>query len=157
MPLKGVPAILPPQLLAVLAAMGHGDELLIADANFPSSSQGVGTVLHLPGSSATDLLDAILTLFPLDSFDAHQASVMQQVHSSEDAPIVSEFQRILDQSYAGSDGAQRPAAVARLERFAFYERAKTVYAIVATGETRLYGNVMIKKGVIDGAGRTVVV
>ncbi|KAF0695064.1 Aste57867_14087 [Aphanomyces stellatus] len=157
MPLKGVPAILTPQLLSVLASMGHADELLIADANFPASSQGVPTVLHMPGSSATELLEAILKLFPLDSFEATQATIMKQVHSDEDAPIVKEFQGILDNSYQTSDGATVHAGLERLERFAFYKRSKTVYAIISSGETRLYGNIIIKKGVIDGAGKTVIV
>ncbi|CAK4084437.1 unnamed protein product [Aphanomyces euteiches] len=156
MPLKGVPSILTPELLEILASMGHGDELLIADANFPASSQGVSKVLYMPGSSATELLEAILKLFPLDSFETYQATVMKQVNLEEDAPIVGEFQAILDHSYRTSDGASRGAAVERVERFAFYSRSKQVFAIISSGETRLYGNVIIKKGVIDGTGKTVI-
>ncbi|OQR86820.1 FucU, fucose operon fucU protein [Achlya hypogyna] len=154
MPLKGIPSILPPALLSVLATMGHGDELLIADANFPASSQG-RDVIHMQGSSATDVLAAILKLLPLDSFAEYQATVMKQVTApDEDAPIVGDFASLLDAVYL-ADGAKRPAAVERVDRFAFYDRAKTTYAIVATGEVRLYGNIIVKKGVIGGDGKVV--
>jgi L-fucose mutarotase len=155
MPLKGIPAILTPQLLSTLASMGHGDELLISDINFPASSQG-REVLHMQGSSATDLLQAILTLFPLDSFAKYQATVMSQVHSDEDAPIIGKFFKILADSHL-SDGAPSPPQVERVGRFAFYERSKAVYAIVASGETQLYGNIIIKKGVLNSAGNVVFV
>ncbi|OQS04729.1 FucU, fucose operon fucU protein [Thraustotheca clavata] len=154
MPLKGVPSIVPPTLLSILASMGHGDELLIADANFPASSQG-REVIHMQGSSATEVLEAVLTLLPLDSFAEYQASVMKQVHAPEqDAPIVGEFASILTKSYT-KDGAKSPAAIERIDRFAFYDKAKTTYAIIATGEMRLYGNIIIKKGVIDATGKVV--
>ncbi|KDO17933.1 hypothetical protein SPRG_16656 [Saprolegnia parasitica CBS 223.65] len=155
MPLKGIPSILPPTLLHTLASMGHGDELLIADANFPASSQG-RDVIHMQGSSATDVLAAVLSLLPLDSFAQYQATVMKQVTApDEDAPIVHEFASLLTAAYR-ADGARAAAHVERVDRFAFYERAKATYAIIATGEVRLYGNIIVKKGVIDGDGKVVI-
>ena len=133
MPLKNIPRLLTPELLNVLASMGHGDEILICDANFPSSSQGVKHVIHCEGSNATDVLTAILELVPLDSFVPNQAAVMKQVDSEEDAPIVTDFAHILNAAYS-KDGSKTEVAIERVERFAFYERAKSVFAICVTGK-----------------------
>ena len=141
MPLKHVPRAITPELLHILARMGHGDELLIADANFPAHGQGVSEVLRCDGSSSTDILQAVLELFPLDSFASFQAAVMKQVDSEEDAPIVSEFQRILDEVYS-RDGSPVSAKLERVERFAFYQRAKSVFAICATG---MWNNVCLSE------------
>ncbi|XP_052007326.1 fucose mutarotase isoform X2 [Xyrauchen texanus] len=121
--LKGIPSILTPQLLYVLAQMGHGDEL---------------------GVSIPELLQAILKLFPLDTYD-DSAAVMDLVQSDKlkglKVPVWDQYSELLKQ--AGSDGSFK-----LVERFAFYERAKNAFAVVATGETALYGNLIIKKGVI---------
>ncbi|MGP6086901.1 RbsD/FucU family protein [Antarctobacter jejuensis] len=140
--LHNIPAILSPDILHCLRAMGHGDELVIADANFPAYSMGC-PVHRLDGITATDTLKAVLTLMPLDSFVTAPAHTMQVVGDASAKPeIVKEFQGIIDQT------ADNPAPIATLERFAFYERAKTCFAVIQTGETRLYGNIILTKGVI---------
>ncbi len=140
--LHNIPPILSPDLLHSLRAMGHGDEIVIADANFPGTA--LGQRCHrLDGISATDALQAILSLLPLDSFVPDPALVMQVVGDPDAVPpVVAEFQSIITQT------ADNPAQIAQLERFAFYTRAETAFAIVQTGETRLYGNIILKKGVI---------
>ena len=140
--LRNIPSILSPDLLHSLRAMGHGDDIVIADANFPSTA--LGQRCHrLDGISATDTLQAILSLLPLDSFVPDPALVMQVVGDPGAVPpVVTEFQNIIIQT------ADTPVQIARLERFDFYARAKSAFAIVQTGETRLYGNIILKKGVI---------
>ncbi len=140
--LRNIPPILSPDLLHSLRAMGHGDEIVIADANFPATA--LGSRCHrLDGVSATDVLDAVLRVMPLDSFVPDPALVMEVVDDPDAVPpIVAEFQAITIAT------ADNPATLGRLERFAFYDRAKTAFAIVQTGETRLYGNILLKKGVI---------
>lgn len=140
--LKSIPPILSPELLYLIAQMGHGDELVLADANFPATACA-RRLVRADGHGVPVLLQALLELFPVDSFVTHPAAVMQRVDKpSEPAPIWAEFQRLLD----AANG--KPVAVERVERFAFYERSKLAFGIVATGETALYGNVILKKGVI---------
>ncbi|MEJ2023313.1 MAG: RbsD/FucU domain-containing protein [Maritimibacter sp.] len=140
--LRNIPPILSPDLLYTLRAMGHGDEIVIADANFPATSMGQRCI-RLDGVSATDALTAILTVMPLDSF-VDQPALTMQVVGDPDAvpPICGEFATIIDRV------ADNPSAPGTLERFAFYERAKTAFAIVQTGEQRIYGNIILKKGII---------
>ena len=143
--LKNIPPILGPDLLAILRAMGHGDEIAIVDANYPAD--GAGPVLvRLDGVSATDVLDAILTLMPLDDFVDESAICMQVVgNASQREPVMDEFDAIITK--------HEPAMkLASLERFAFYERVAKGYAIVQSGERRLYGNILLKKGVIRPQG-----
>ena len=141
--LLNIPAILGPDLLWSLAAMGHGDEIVIADANFPGQSMAQ-RCHRLDGVSASDALAAVLRLFPLDTFVDAPATVMQVVgDAGAIPPAVAEFQQILD----AAQGA--PVGMARIERFAFYDRARAAFAVVQTGETRLYGNVILTKGVIS--------
>lgn len=140
--LRNIPAILSPDLLMILRAMGHGDEIVIADANFPATSMGQ-RVARLDGIPATEVLEAVLRIMPLDAFVDDPAQTMQVVGDPSAVPeIVARFQEIVDNE------ADNPAQIRSLERFAFYERAKAAYAIVQTGETRLYGNIILKKGVI---------
>jgi L-fucose mutarotase len=140
--LKGIDPLLSPDLLAILRAMGHGDEIAIVDANFPAASSA-RRLVRLDGVSATAVLDAILSVMPLDEFVPAAAWRMQVVDMPEaEQPIFATFREIL----AAREG--QTIGLASLERFAFYERAKTAYAIVATGEARLYGNVILKKGII---------
>lgn len=140
--LRNIPAILSPDLLMILRAMGHGDEIVIADANFPATSMGQ-RVARLDGIPATEVLEAVLRIMPLDAFVDDPAQTMQVVGDPSAVPeIVARFQEIVDNE------ADNPAQIRTLERFAFYERAKAAYAIVQTGETRLYGNIILKKGVI---------
>ena len=140
--LRNIPAILSPDLLMILRAMGHGDEIVIADANFPATSMGQ-RVARLDGIPATEVLEAVLRIMPLDAFVDDPAQTMQVVGNPSAVPeIVARFQEIVDNE------ADNPAQIRTLERFAFYERAKAAYAIVQTGETRLYGNIILKKGII---------
>ena len=140
--LRNIPPILSPDLLQALRAMGHGDEIVLADANFPATSLGP-RCLRLDGVAATDALTAILTVMPLDSFVDHPALTMQVVGAPDEVPpVCAEFAWIID---AVADNPARPGS---LERFAFYERAKTAFAIVQTGEQRVYGNIILKKGII---------
>ena len=140
--LRNIPQILSPELLYTLRAMGHGDEIVIADANFPGSSIGPDC-MRLDGISATDTLKAILTVMPLDTFVPDPALTMQVVGDPDAVPdVVAEFQSLIDET------ADNPAKIGTLERFAFYERASTAFAVVQTGEQRLYGNIILKKGVI---------
>ena len=140
--LKGISPLLSPDLLHVLASMGHGDEIVLADANFPSATHG-RRLVRLPGVPAPDVLDAVLSVMPLDTFVAQAALTMQVVGDATALPeVVAEFNVVLHRHGF-------PAASA-LERFAFYERAAQAFAVVATGETRIYGNVLLKKGVLPG-------
>ncbi len=139
--LKLIPALLGPELLATLRAMGHGDEIAIVDANFPAEHLGP-KVMRVDGRSATDVLDAILTLMPLDEF-VDQAAFGMAVVGNPDArePIYALFEDIITRHEPGM-------GFTTLERFAFYDRARSAAAIVQTGENRLYGNIILKKGII---------
>ncbi len=139
--LKGIPHILSPELLHALQAMGHGDEITIVDGNYPGESAGP-RLIRADGHSGTNLLEAILTLMPLDDFVPDPAVVMQVVgDATARPPVVEEYDRIVSRYEPG-------VKLTALERFAFYKRANAGYAIVQTGEQRLYGNIILKKGVI---------
>ena len=140
--LKNIDPILSPDLLFILAAMGHGDELAIVDANFPAANMAKRLV-RLDGVSAPRALQAALTLLPLDDYVDSPVTVMEVVGDQEAIPEpVAEF------TAAVNAAESKPVKVGRIDRFAFYDRAKAAFAIVATGETRLYGCALIKKGVI---------
>jgi len=140
--LHNIPAILSPDLLFSLRAMGHGDTIVIADANFPATTLA-NRCHRLDGIDATDVLDAILTLLPLDTFVPDPAVVMQVVGDPDAIPpVVAAFQTIIN------DKADNPVTLSGIDRFDFYDQAKQAFAIVQTGETRLYGNIILKKGVI---------
>src|SRR5262245_60017962 len=143
--LKGLDPLLSPDLLHALAAMGHGDELVVADANFPAASVA-RRLVRLPGIDAPRALRAILSVLPLDTFAQTPAAVMAVVGNPETVPPpVREFQDVVDFA------AGRPVRIESIERFAFYERAKAAFAVVATGEHRFYGNIIVVKGVIPPA------
>jgi L-fucose mutarotase len=140
--LIGVPGRLSPELLKILMEMGHGDEIVLADGNFPAASHA-NRLVRCDGHGTAELLDDILKLMPLDSYVDHPAAVMQVVPGDQaDTPIWEEYRRII------ADRAGVTAPLEEVERFAFYERAKRAYAIVATGETALYANLILKKGVV---------
>lgn len=142
--LKGIDPILSPELLHALAAMGHGDELAVVDANFPAASVA-RRLVRLDGIPAPRALQAILSLLPLDTFTDAPAAVMAVVGDPAAVPPpVREFQPIVDAA------AGRPVRLVALERFAFYERARAAFAIVATGDARAYGNILVTKGVVFG-------
>jgi L-fucose mutarotase len=143
--LKGIDPLLSPDLLRALRAMGHGDEIVIADANFPVEASGL-PVIRLDGVSATVALGAILSVMPLDSFVPETAWCMEVVgHPDQEEPIFAEFRSTI-RTHEGSE-----FRMGKLERYAFYERASACFAVVATGERRLYGNLILKKGVIRSA------
>jgi L-fucose mutarotase len=139
--LYGIDPILGPDLLSTLRAMGHGDEICIADANFPAVSNA-RRLIRVDAADAVRVADAILSLMPLDTFVPNAAFVMQVVGKPKDAPPVYDlFQKAID-------ARQKGFKLARIERFKFYERARTCFAIVATGERRLYGNLILTKGIV---------
>jgi L-fucose mutarotase len=147
--LIGIDPLLTPDLLSILRAMGHGDELTIADANFPATSTAKRLV-RLDGVDASRALDAILSVLPLDSFVECAAHAMAVVGKPDEIPAaVADFQGIVDRR------AGFPKAIVRLERHAFYERARQSFALVATTDRRLYANIILTKGVIGADGKVV--
>ena len=143
--LKGIPHILSPDLLHALQAMGHGDEITIVDGNYPGESAGP-RLIRADGHSGTALLEAILSLMPLDDFVPDPVVVMQVVgDAGQRPPVVEEYGRIIKRF-------EPKMELTALERFAFYKRANAGYAMVQTGEQRLYGNIILKKGVIRPDG-----
>jgi L-fucose mutarotase len=139
--LKNINPLLGPQLLKILSEMGHGDEIAIVDANYPAQSSG-NLLVRMEGVAATDVLNAVVSVLPLDQYVEHSAFSMQVVDRPDEVPeIVTAFQATVE-SY------EPETQWASVERFAFYEQVKKAYAIVSTGESRLYGNVILKKGVI---------
>lgn len=139
--LKGVSPLLGPELLSVLCRMGHGDELVLADAHFPGESLGV-PVVRADGLRIAALLDAILPLFELDAYVDAPVVMMAAFGADRLDPAV-------EASYRQAIDRHAPAtpAIGRVERFAFYERARHAFAVVMTGETAKYGNLILKKGV----------
>jgi len=141
--LNKIPKILSPELVKTLMEMGHGDEIIIADGNFPSSTCGQ-RVVRADGHSGTDILDAILELFPLDPYgDEIPVSLMEVVPGDTvETPIWDEYREIVQKHNSSFKNFNF------IERFEFYERAKKAFAVVATGEGALYANVLIRKGVV---------
>ena len=139
--LKGISPLLSPELLSLLSRMGHGDEIILADAHFPGETFNP-TVLRADGLKVAELLEAILPLFELDAYVAHPLVMMAAVTGDKLDPTVEE-------GYLKSIYKINPSvpSIERIDRFAFYERAKTAFAIVMTGETAKYGNIILKKGV----------
>ena len=136
--LKGISPLLSPELLKVLCEMGHGDELVIAD--------GIGKnaiVIRADGHGVPEMLDAILQLIPLDQYVDQPAALMKVVPGDPVVPVIWDEYRALLKKH-GED----PDKVEMMERFAFYDRAKNAYAVIATGETAIYANVLLKKGVV---------
>lgn len=143
--LRGLDPILSPDLLHILRAMGHGDDIVIADGNFPAESSAQRLV-RLDGIDAVRVLRAVLSLMPLDTFVTDPARSMQMVGEPDTLPPVVElFQSAIDEV------ADNPARIVPVERFAFYEQARAAFAVIQTGETRFYGNIILKKGVIPPA------
>lgn len=143
--LLGIPKILSPELLKVLCEMGHGDRLVIADGNFPSESMGKGgKVIRMDGHGACEVLEAILQLFPLDSYVDHPVSLMQVIPGDPvETPIWDSYKEIVKK--ADPRGEQ---TFTEIERSAFYEQSRSAYAVIATGESALYANIMLQKGVV---------
>ncbi len=139
--LKGISPLISPQLLEVMARMGHGDELVLADAHFPGETCNE-RVIRADGLRIPDLLEAVLPLFELDSYVPGPLVMMDAVQGDELDPEVerSYMERIVKTN-------PRVPPVKRIDRFAFYERTKKAFAVVMTGETAKYGNILLKKGV----------
>lgn len=143
--LKNIPKILSPQLLKVLCEMGHSDRLVIADGNFPAESIGKdAVVIRMDGHGVPEILDAVLQLFPLDTYVEKPFNLMEVMPGDDvETPIWEEYSLITEKyDTRGRD------VIGKIERFAFYEEAKKAYAIIATGESALYANVMLQKGVV---------
>ena len=141
--LKGLPAILSPELLKILCEMGHGDELVIGDGNFPAASCAQRLV-RLDGHGVCEILDAILRVFPLDTYVEHPVQLMEVMPGDPvETPIWAEYAETVKKYEK-----RGTTAIGTIERFAFYEEARKAYAVIATGETALYANVMLQKGVV---------
>lgn len=140
--LKGIPPVLSPELMAILMRMGHGDDLVIADGNFPAESLGQ-RVVRTDGHGAVEVLQAILQFVPVDDFVEHPVRVMQPVDAATpEPPIWEEFRQQLRRH------EPRPIELTTVERFDFYRQAREAFAVVATGETAVYANIIVKKGVV---------
>lgn len=137
--LKGIPNILTPELLKILMEMGHGDELVIADGNFPSERIGQ-RVVRLDGHNVPEIMEAILKLFPLDTYAVPVALMAKLPGDNVETPIWETYKELV------KDHTEQD--VEFVERFAFYERAEKAYAVIATSEKALYANVILKKGVV---------
>ncbi len=140
--LKNIPPILSPELLKILMEMGHGDEIVLADGNFPAQSLGQ-RVIRADGHGVNELLDAIMQLFPLDTYTDKPVMLMEVVKGDDIVPTIWADYDATINKYEPEN-----CKIEMIERFAFYERAKTAYAVVATGETAIYANIILKKGVV---------
>jgi L-fucose mutarotase len=143
--LKGLDPLLNADLLYVLRAMGHGDDLVIADANFPAATMG-RRVIRLDGASSPRALEAVLSIMPLDDFVDEPCLRIEVVGDPDAVPeVCAEFQRQIEAVEGGR------FTLGKIDRFAFYDRARQAFAVAQTGETRLYGCILLKKGVVRPA------
>lgn len=143
--LKNIPKILSPQLLKVLCEMGHSDQIVVSDGNFPAESMGKDSiVIRCDGHGVSELLDAILTVFPLDTYVDKPVNLMEVMPGDNvETPIWDTYKEIIQKH--DNRGEE---TVGTIERFKFYNEAKKAYAIIATGEKALYANVILQKGVV---------
>lgn len=141
--LKHIPPVLSPELLKILMEMGHGDEIVIADGNFPSAAIAQRLV-RLDGHGVLEILEAVMRFFPLDAYTEKPVALMEVVPGDPVVPAIwDDYRRIIQK--AEPDHCK----IEFIERFAFYERAKKAYAVIATGETAIYANILLKKGVVS--------
>ena len=141
--LKGISPLISPELLKVLASMGHGDEIVLADAHFPGESL-CAKIIRADGIKIVDLLKAIMPLFELDTYSEHQIMMMDAVKGDTlDPKVEDSYLQTIAPFY------DKPIHLKRVERFKFYKRSKKAFAIVMTGESAKYGNIILKKGVIS--------
>lgn len=139
--LKGIDPVISPELLKIIMEMGHGDELVIGDGNFPAASNAQRLV-RLDGHGVCEILDALLKLYPLDTYVDAPVGLMAVTPGDDVVPVIWEdYKRIIKEREGDHN-------IEMIERFEFYDRAKKAYAIVATGETALYANIILKKGVV---------
>lgn len=143
--LKGIPSILSPELLKVLCEMGHSDRIVIGDGNFPAESMGKDAiVIRCDGHGVPEFLDAILQVMPLDTYVEKPMNLMEVMPGDPvETPIWDTYKEIV-----AKHDKRGAACVGNIERFQFYEEAKKAYAIIATGESAVYANVMLQKGVV---------
>lgn len=143
--LKNIPEILSPQMLKILCEMGHSDRVVISDGNFPAQSVGKDAiVIRCDGHGVPEILDAILQLFPLDTYVEKPVSLMEVMQDDKvETPIWEEYKEIIKKYDNRGE-----KAVGNIERFEFYDKAKQAYAIIATSEKALYANIMLQKGVV---------
>ncbi|SFS57928.1 RbsD/FucU family protein [Paenibacillus sp. BC26] len=140
--LYGIPNIISPELLKILMEMGHGDEIVIGDGNYPAASNAQRLV-RCDGHNVPEVLNAILQLFPLDQYVEKPVTLMQVVPGDKaETPIWGTFETIIQERTGKSETFEM------IERFEFYDRARKAYAIIATSESALYANLILKKGVI---------
>jgi L-fucose mutarotase len=139
--LKNIPSILSPDLLKILMEMGHSDEIVISDGNFPAASMAKRLV-RLDGHGVPEILEAVLELMPLDTYVEAPVALMEVVKGDSYVPEIWEAYKAI---IIDKEGDKQ---IENVERFAFYERAKEAYAVIATGETALYANIILKKGVV---------
>lgn len=141
--LKGISKIVSPELIKVLCEMGHGDEIVIADGNFPSENFGQ-RVIRADGIGGAEMLDACLRLIPLDTYSDPNFILMQLMDCDKGRinPVIwDEYKKIAEKH-------DKNVKAGNIDRFEFYERAKKAYAVIATGESAVYANIILKKGVI---------
>ncbi len=142
--LRGISPLLSPALLKALCEMGHGDEMIIADGNFPAESIGKNAVvIRADGHGVNELLQAILPLVPLDPYVEKPVGLMEVAPGDPVVPTIWDAYRA-----TLKENGENPENIEMIERFAFYERAKKAYLIIATGETAIYANILLKKGVV---------
>lgn len=140
--LKGISPVISPELLKLLSEMGHGDELVLADSNFPGASMA-NRLLRSDGLSITALLEGIAPLFPFEPYTDPLVMIKVDAGKKIDPAVEADFMQVIRRH-----DPSVPSPI-RIDRFAFYERARNAYGVVMTGETRLYGCLIIKKGVIE--------
>lgn len=138
--LKGINPMLSPEMLKILSEMGHGDEIIIADGGFPGANLARNLV-RADGVGCVAMLDAVLSVFPLDQYDDQNFVCMQTTGGDQPPAIWEEYKEVLAKY-------EPNAHIEHIERFAYYERAKKAYAVIATGEMAPYGNILLKKGCI---------
>lgn len=140
--LKGIPSVLQPELLKILMEMGHGDEIVISDGNFPGAANAQRLV-RCDGNGVIPVLDAVLKLLPLDSYSEHPVSLMEVVPGDPYMPVIwDEYKNIIEKYEPVNN------KIEYVERFAFYERARKAYAVITTSEMALYANIILRKGVV---------
>jgi L-fucose mutarotase len=140
--LKGIPPVVSPELMHLLMKMGHGDEIVIADGNFPADSKAQ-QIVRADGLGVLEVLEAVLKFLPIDKFVDDPVAVMKPVNAKDpEPPIWKNFRRLLEMAEG------RRVELSLVERFEFYEKAEAAYCIVATSESALYANIILKKGVV---------
>lgn len=146
--MRNIPRIIGPEFMKTLLEMGHGDEIVFGDANFPAASMNQ-RIVHMEGCKITDILESIMQYFPLDNFADENVILMSVVQGHGKEPKVWEQYRDIIKN---NDQERYFQEFSYLSREQFYERSKRAYAVVATGETEKYANIILKLGVVEGAG-----